>query len=133
MITAADIQIIRNADPGAVLPGIEMTGKTYATSTPLDVTKITQNSTARYFYTPSRNTGIVTQAGAVLSSINLRTATGVKALRALFVSSLLAAFAPLAQAHIVYPGCYATPDNPTGKLWYFDPVNGTTANGGADG
>ena len=50
MITAADIQMIRNADPGAVLPGIDtMTGNPYATSTLLDVTKITQNSKAPYY------------------------------------------------------------------------------------
>jgi hypothetical protein len=134
MITAADIQMIRNADPGAVLPGIDtMTGNTYATSTLLDVTKIIHNSTAPYFYTPSRNTVTVTHPGAVRSSINPGTATVMKALKALLVSSLLAGFAPLAQAHIVYPGCYAPPDDATGKLWYFDPVYGTTVSGGADG
>jgi hypothetical protein len=42
MITAAEIQMIRNADPGAVLPGIDtMAGNPYATSTLLDVTKLT--------------------------------------------------------------------------------------------
>jgi hypothetical protein len=42
MITAEDIQAIRDADPGAVLPGIDtMTGNPYATSSLLDVTKIT--------------------------------------------------------------------------------------------
>jgi hypothetical protein len=76
MITAAEIQMIRNFDPGAVLPGIDtMTGNPYATSTLLDVTKITQNSTAPYFYTPSNNSVTVTQAGAVLSGINFGTAT----------------------------------------------------------
>ena len=40
MITAADIQTIRNNDPGAVLPGIDtMTGNPYATSSLLDVTQ----------------------------------------------------------------------------------------------
>ena len=78
MITAAEIQMIRNADPGAVLPGIDtMTGNPYATSTLLDVTKITQNSTAPYHYAPSRNAVYVTQAGAVLSSINFGSATVV--------------------------------------------------------
>jgi hypothetical protein len=49
MLTAADIQAIRNADPGAVLPGIDtMTGNPYATSSLLAVTKITQNSKAPY-------------------------------------------------------------------------------------
>ena len=63
MITAADIQMIRNNDPGAVLPGIDtMTGNPYATSTLLDVTKITQNSKAPYYYSPS-NKHRVRQAG----------------------------------------------------------------------
>ena len=76
MITAADIQMIRNADPGAVLPGIDtMTGNPYVTSTLLDVTKITQNSKAPYYYVPSRNTVYVTQNDSVLSGINFGTAT----------------------------------------------------------
>jgi serralysin len=76
MITAADIQTIRNNVPGAVLPGIDtMTGNPYATSSLLDVTKITQNSKAPYYYSPSRNAVYVTQAGAVLSGINFGSAT----------------------------------------------------------
>jgi hypothetical protein len=78
MITAEDIQAIRNADPGAVLPGIDtMTGNPYATSSLLDVTKITQNNTAPYYYSPSANIVYVTQAGAVLSGINFGSATVV--------------------------------------------------------
>jgi hypothetical protein len=78
MITAEDIQAIRNADPGAVLPGIDtMTGNPYATSSLLDVTKITQNNTAPYYYVPSANFVYVTQAGAVLSGINFGSATVV--------------------------------------------------------
>ena len=76
MITAAEIQMIRDADPGAVLPGIDTpTGNPYATSTLLDVSKITQNSKAPYYYTPSTNAVTVTQAGAVLSGINFGSAT----------------------------------------------------------
>jgi hypothetical protein len=76
MITAADIQMIRNADPGAILPGIDtMTGNPYATSTLLDFTKITQTSGAPYFYSPSRNTVTVTQNNTVLSGINFGSAT----------------------------------------------------------
>ena len=76
MITAAEVQTIRNADPGAVLPGIDtMTGNPYATSTLLDVTKITQNSSAPYSYSPSRNIVTVKQDGAVVSGINFGTAT----------------------------------------------------------
>ena len=56
MYTAAEIQMIRNIDPGAVLPGIDTkTGDPVAASSLIDVTKITQNSKAPYFYTPSRN------------------------------------------------------------------------------
>ncbi len=76
MITAEDIQAIRNADPGAVLPGIDtMTGNPYATSSLLDVTKITQNTQAPYYYSPSANIVYVNQAGAVLSGINFGSAT----------------------------------------------------------
>jgi hypothetical protein len=76
MITAEDIQEIRDSDPGAVLPGIDtMTGNPYATSSLLDVTKITQKNTAPYYYSPSNNTVYVTQAGAVLSGINFGSAT----------------------------------------------------------
>ena len=56
MITDTDIQTIRNNDPGAVLPGIDtMTGNAYAASSLVDVTKITQKTTAPYYYSPSRN------------------------------------------------------------------------------
>jgi hypothetical protein len=76
MITAAQTQTIRYNDPGAVLPGIDtMTGNPYATSSLLDVTKITQNSSAPYHYIPSKNEVVVTQAGAVLSGINFGDAT----------------------------------------------------------
>ena len=76
MITAAEIQMIRNFDPGVVLPGIDTTtGNPYATSTLLDVTKISQSSSAPYFYTPSRNTVTVMQDDAVLSGINFGSAT----------------------------------------------------------
>jgi hypothetical protein len=78
MITAEDIQAIRDADPGAVLPGIDtMTGNPYATSSLLDLTKITQNNQAPYYYSPSANIVYVTQAGAVLSGINFGNATVV--------------------------------------------------------
>jgi hypothetical protein len=76
MITAADIQTIRDADPTAVLPGIDtMTGNPYATSSLVSVTKITQNNKAPYYYSPSQNTVYVTQSGLVLSGINFGDAT----------------------------------------------------------
>src|SRR5579863_3217627 len=78
MLSAAQIQTIRNNDPGAVLPGIDtMTGNPYATSSLLDVTKITQNTNAPYYYSPSANIVYVYQAGAVLSGINFGSATVV--------------------------------------------------------
>jgi hypothetical protein len=52
-----------------------MTGNPYATSSLLDVTKITQNSKAPYYYSPSANVVYVTQDGAVLSGVNFGTAT----------------------------------------------------------
>jgi hypothetical protein len=71
MLSAADIQTIRDADPSAVLPGIDtMTGNPYATSSLLDLTKITQNSTAPFYYVPSTNLVIVNQSGIVLRGIN---------------------------------------------------------------
>jgi hypothetical protein len=76
MLSAADIQMIRDADPGAVLPGIDtMTGNPYATSSLLDLTKITQKSNAPYYYSPSTNSVIVTQSGIVLRGINFGDAT----------------------------------------------------------
>jgi hypothetical protein len=76
MLTAADIQTIRYNDPGAILPGIDtMTGNPYATSSLLDLTKITQNFKAPYYYSPAKNIVYVTQAGAVLSGINFGDAT----------------------------------------------------------
>src|SRR3984957_14043184 len=63
MLSAAQIQTIRDADPNAVLPGIDtMTGNPYALSTLLDVTKITQNSKAPFYYSPSTNAVYVTQS-----------------------------------------------------------------------
>jgi serralysin len=76
MITGEEIQMIRNSDPGAVLPGIDTrTGDPLAASSLLNVTQITQNSRAPYYYSPSRNMVFVNQAGAVLSGINFGSAT----------------------------------------------------------
>jgi len=76
MLTAAQLQTIRDNDPGAVLPGIDtMTGNPYAAASLLDLTKITQKNSAPYFYSPSTNTVYVTQNGAVLSGINFGSAT----------------------------------------------------------
>ena len=77
MITSAEIQMIRNADPGAVLPGIDTpTGNPLPASSLLNYTKITQNAKgAPYYYNPATNQVYVTQNGAVLSGINFGSAT----------------------------------------------------------
>ena len=77
MATAAEIQLLRNADPGAVLPGIDTpTGNPLPSSSLLDYTKITQNAKGSpYYYNPATNQVYVTQNGAVLSGINFGSAT----------------------------------------------------------
>src|SRR6185312_17559502 len=51
MISAGEIQMIRNNDPSAVLAGVRrITGNPLATSSLLDVTKITQNCKVAYHY-----------------------------------------------------------------------------------
>ena len=76
MITSAEIQTIRNADPGAILPGIDTeTGDPLPASSLINYTTITQTSKgAPYFYEPASNTVVVTQNGAVLSGINFGSA-----------------------------------------------------------
>ena len=77
MITSAEIQLIREADPGAILPGIDTpTGNLDPVSSLKSLATITQNSKgAPYYYNPTNNTVVVTQNGAVLSGINFGSAT----------------------------------------------------------
>ena len=77
MITSAEIQMIRNADPGAILPGIDTpTGNPDPASSLMSYTQITQNAKgAPYYYKPAKNEVVVTQSGAVLSGINFGSAT----------------------------------------------------------
>ncbi len=77
MATSAEIQMIRNADPGAILPGIDTpTGNPDPASSLMSYTQITQNAKgAPYYYVPANNEVIVTQSGAVLSGINFGSAT----------------------------------------------------------
>ena len=89
MLSAADIQTIRDADPGAVLPGIDtMTGNPYATSSLLDLTKITQNSKAPFYYSPSQNA--YTSCTALFSS---------EAILVTPLSSLMLIMSPSKTAH----------------------------------
>jgi len=77
MATSAEIQLLRNADPGVVLPGIDTpTGNPISSSSLLSYTKITQNAKGSpYYYNPANNQVYVTQDGAVLSGINFGSAT----------------------------------------------------------
>ena len=76
MITSADLQTLRNADPGAVLPGIDTsTGNPLAASSLTSYLSLTTNGKAPYFYDPLHNRVCVDQAGAVLSGINFGSAT----------------------------------------------------------
>lgn len=76
MTTSAEIQLIRNADPGAKLPGIDTpTGNPLSASSLLNYTQITQNKSAPYYYDPASNNVFVTQNGAVLSGINFGSAS----------------------------------------------------------
>ena len=77
MITSAEIQLIREADPGAILPGIDTpTGNLDPVSSLKSLATITQTSKgAPYYYNPTNNTVVVTQNGAVLSGINFGSAT----------------------------------------------------------
>ena len=77
MATSAEIQMLRNADPGAILPGIDTpTGNPDPASSLMSYTQITQNAKGSpYYYNPTNNIVYVTQAGAVLSGINFGSAT----------------------------------------------------------
>ena len=74
MITPVELQMLRNADPGVVLPGIDTpTGNPLPASS---LTSLAQISTAYgpVQYVPGTNVVIVRQNGAVLSGINFGTA-----------------------------------------------------------
>src|SRR5579871_2306349 len=69
MYTPAELALLRQAAPGAVIPGIDT--KTGATSAPtIKASSIPSNPTAPYFYDPVYNRIIVKQAGVVLSGID---------------------------------------------------------------
>jgi serralysin len=78
MITSADLQLIRNADPGAKLPGIDTpVGNPLPTKSLKSCTTITQNRFAPISWNPTNNAVYVYQNGAVLSGINFGTASVV--------------------------------------------------------
>ena len=76
MYTSAELQMLRNADPGARLPGIDtQTGNALAAGSLTSYLSLTTNGHAPYFYDPVHNRICVTQNGAVLSGINFGSAT----------------------------------------------------------
>jgi hypothetical protein len=76
MLTSAELQLVRNADPGAKLPGLDVAaGNPLFASTLSNYTTITQSQTAPYHYWPAMNEVIVSTPGVVLSGINFGSAT----------------------------------------------------------
>ena len=72
MYTSAEIALLRAADPGVVIPGIDTAGgDPLATASLKPVASISGGA----FYVPSSNEVIVNQAGAVLTGYNFGTAT----------------------------------------------------------
>ena len=60
MATSAEIQMIRNADPGAILPGIDTpTGNPDPASSLMSYTQITQNAKGSpYYYDTDQQRGL---------------------------------------------------------------------------
>ena len=67
-----ELQILRNADPGAVLPGIDTTvGNPLPPDYLISATTLTQNGNgAPYWYDAKHHRVVVTQNGAVLNGMN---------------------------------------------------------------
>ena len=66
MVTSAEIQMIRNADPGAILPGIDTpTGNPDPASSLMSYTQITQNAKgAPYYYNTGQQRGLSSRRAA---------------------------------------------------------------------
>ena len=68
MITSAELQLVRNAVGGAVLPGIDApAGNPYSLGSLHSYTALSSGS---YLYVPSENAIVITKAGTVVSGIN---------------------------------------------------------------
>jgi Peptidase M10 serralysin C terminal len=75
MATSAEIQLLRNADPGAVLPGIDTPeGNQLALSSLKPLSSITTNHSALFWYDPTVNV-VRAKTGAVLNGYNFGSAT----------------------------------------------------------
>ena len=75
MYTSAELQMLRNADPTAILPGIDTQTGVEPGTVLTSYLSLTTNGHAPYFYDPVHNRICVTQNGAVLSGINFGSAT----------------------------------------------------------
>ena len=75
MYTSAELQMLRNADPTAKLPGIDTQTGVKPGTVLTSYLSLTTNGKAPYFYDPVHNRVCVTQNGAVLSGINFGSAT----------------------------------------------------------
>ena len=76
MITSSELQLLRNVDGGAVLPGIDKpVGNPFSVSSLESYASISTNWQLGIRYLPASNSVVVTQPGAVVSGINFGGAT----------------------------------------------------------
>jgi serralysin len=76
--TSTEIALLREADPGVVIPGIDTeTGNPLSSSSLLSLSSLSTNPTAGIYYDAVNNRVVINQAGATLSGYNLGTATVV--------------------------------------------------------
>ena len=76
MYTSAELQLLRNMDPGVRLPGIDTAaGNPLSTGSLKSLSSISTSSTAPFHYIAADNEVVVTQAGATLSGYNFGSAT----------------------------------------------------------
>ncbi len=75
MYTANELQLLRNADPGVTLPGVDTpTGNLLPAGSLKPLSALSTNSSAPISYNPGSNVVTINQAGATLSGYNLGSA-----------------------------------------------------------
>jgi hypothetical protein len=75
MYTSAELQSLRNADPGVKVPGIDTpAGNPLSVSSLKTLSSLSTNSTSPFYYLAQYNEVIVRQAGTVLSGYNFGSA-----------------------------------------------------------
>jgi Right handed beta helix region len=76
MYTSAELQLLRNADPGVKIPGIDTpVGNPLSASSLKSLSSLPTNSTAPVFYQPQYNRVVISRAGTVVSGYNFDDAT----------------------------------------------------------